>query len=82
MKNITLSIDDELYRQARIHAAECGTSVSALVRRQLEALTSGSDDVSGLERLERDLRAMIDNFAGVDRLPRDALHRHGADGLS
>ena len=36
MKNITVSIDDETYRQARVKAAENGTSVSALVRGFLE----------------------------------------------
>ena len=32
MKNITLKIDDEIYRKARIRAAQEGTSVSAMVR--------------------------------------------------
>lgn len=32
MKNITLKIDDETYRKARIRAAAGGTSVSAMVR--------------------------------------------------
>lgn len=32
MKNITLKIDDETYRKARLKAAEKGTSVSAMVR--------------------------------------------------
>ena len=32
MKNITVSVDDETYRRARIKAAERDTSVSALVR--------------------------------------------------
>lgn len=32
MKNITLKIDDETYRKARIRAASEGTSVSAMVR--------------------------------------------------
>lgn len=39
MKNITLSIDDETYRQARIQAAQQGTTVSALVRDYLNALS-------------------------------------------
>lgn len=41
MKNITLKIDDETYRKARIRAAAEGTSVSAMVRdfltRQMDA---------------------------------------------
>jgi len=32
MKNITLKIDDETYRKARLRAAKKGTSVSAMVR--------------------------------------------------
>jgi plasmid stability protein len=32
MKNITLKIDDETYRKARIRAVNEGTSVSAMVR--------------------------------------------------
>lgn len=32
MKNITLKIDDETYRKARVRAAAEGTSVSAMVR--------------------------------------------------
>lgn len=39
MKNITLSIDDDLYRAARIAAAERDTTVSALVRDFLQRLT-------------------------------------------
>ena len=31
MKNITLKVDDETYRKARIRAAQAGTSVSAMV---------------------------------------------------
>lgn len=32
MKNITLKIDDDTYRKARVRAAQQGTSLSALVR--------------------------------------------------
>jgi len=45
MANLTLSIDDELLRQARIRALHEGTSVNALVRVYLERLTArGVDD--------------------------------------
>jgi hypothetical protein len=36
MKNITIAVDDETYRAARIAAAEQGTSVSALVKQFLQ----------------------------------------------
>ena len=39
MKNITVSVDEETHRFARIRAAELGTSVSALVRGYLRSLT-------------------------------------------
>lgn len=35
MKNITLALDDQTYRRARIRAAEQNTSVSALVKQLL-----------------------------------------------
>ncbi len=38
MKNITVSVDEEIHRLARIRAVELGTSVSALVWGYLESL--------------------------------------------
>ena len=40
MKNITVSVDEETHRHARIRAAELGTSVSALVRGYLRSLAT------------------------------------------
>ena len=42
MKNITVSVDEETHRMARIRAAQLDTSVSALVRDYLRTL--GEDD--------------------------------------
>lgn len=39
MASLTLTIDEDLLRQARIRALELGTSVNALVREYLESLT-------------------------------------------
>ena len=39
MKNITVRVDDQTYRRARIVAAGRGTAVSALVREFLNGLT-------------------------------------------
>ena len=39
MKNVTISIDNDLHRKARVFAAERGTSLSALVKQYLETLT-------------------------------------------
>lgn len=41
MKNVTIALDDEVYRQARIRAAELGTSLSALVKEYLIGLAAG-----------------------------------------
>lgn len=77
MKNITVSVDDETYRRARMKAAERDTSVSALVRRFLAELAAGESDAERLKRQERDIRAQIGVFRASDRLPRDQLHERG-----
>jgi plasmid stability protein len=38
MKNVTIALDDEIHRRARIRAAEMGTSLSALVKDYLTQL--------------------------------------------
>ena len=47
MKNITVSVDEETHRMARIRAAELETSVSALVRGYLRRLVKGGPDIPG-----------------------------------
>ncbi len=74
MKNITVSLDDETYRRARVIAAERDTSVSALVKRFLTELTSGETEFERLKRLEQETRARIVKFSASDRLPRDELY--------
>jgi hypothetical protein len=39
MKNVTIALDDETHRKARIRAAELGTSLSAMVKAYLKQLT-------------------------------------------
>ena len=51
MKNLTVSLDDETYRRARMIAAERDTSVSALVKRFLVELTSGETEFERLVTL-------------------------------
>lgn len=78
MKNITVSLDDDTYRHARIVAAQRDTSVSALVKRYLTELGSGETENERLKREERALRERIGEFRAADRLSRDALHDRGA----
>ena len=40
MKNVTIALDDETHRNARIRAAELGTSLSALVKDYLTRLAA------------------------------------------
>jgi predicted transcriptional regulator len=74
MKNITVSLDDETYRRARMIAAHRDTSVSALVKRYLVDLASGETEFERLRREEQELREKIAEFDGSDRLPRDELY--------
>lgn len=75
MKNITVTVDDETYRKARIKAAEMDTSVSALVKDFLAELAVGESDTERLKREERTLRERITTFRAADRIPREDLHR-------
>jgi plasmid stability protein len=74
MRNITVAVDDEVYRAARIAAAERSTSVSALVRDYLRTLTSATE---GRAEADTALFAALDKaeeLCAADRLTRDAAH--------
>ncbi len=79
MKNITVSLDDETYRRARIKAAEMDTSVSALVKQFLSDLAAGESEFERLKKMEQALRERITAFRAAGRSPHDASHepRHG-----
>ncbi|HYA18384.1 MAG TPA: DUF6364 family protein [Bryobacteraceae bacterium] len=74
MKNITVSVDDETWRRARIAAAERDTSVSALVKHYLNELAAGESETERLKRQEREIRDRIRAFRASDRLSRDEAH--------
>lgn len=74
MKNITVTVDDETYRLARIRAAEQDTSVSAMVKAFLTEVANGGSRVEKLKREEIALRASIKSFRAADRLTRDEVH--------
>jgi hypothetical protein len=77
MKNITVSVDEDTYRRARMKAAEQDTSVSALVKRFLTELASSESDYERLKREEKELRARIHGFSARDRMSRDEAHVRG-----
>lgn len=74
MRNITVTVDDETYRKARIKAAERDTSVSALVKHFLVELAGSESDAERLKREERALRERIGSFRAADRLSREHVH--------
>ena len=94
MRNITVSVDEETHRLARIRAAELDTSVSALVRDFLQNLaperTAASEADGHVEETEHERRRRLmhevirDITAGggglrmADNLPRDALYDRDA----
>ena len=94
MRNITVSVDEETHRHARVRAAELDTSVSALVREFLRRLAPGDRRRENLESqplesaLERRRRLFDEVFADfdargiglrmADNLPREAIYDRSA----
>ncbi len=78
MKNITVTLPEDVYRRARVKAAERDTSVSALVREFLTRLGEDENDFDRRRRLQDDVLASIDEFRASDRLTRDEVHARRA----
>jgi hypothetical protein len=74
VKNITVSVPDDVYRSARVAAAQRDTSVSALVVKYLERLSGRMDEFARLEALQREVQAEIGQFRAADQLSRDEVH--------
>ena len=74
VKNITISVPDDVYRAARIRAAERGSSVSAIVTEYLRSLSRSDPEFARLEAQQRRIQRQIKRFRAVDRLGRDEIH--------
>jgi plasmid stability protein len=76
MKNITLKIDDATYRNARIRAAQAGTSVSAMVRDFLnrEEDVEAERETKRIEAMEA-LFALAEQHGDSERAPVQPLSR-------
>lgn len=78
MKNVTVSLDDATYRNARRRAAENDRSLSSVVREALQAYGAEESEFDRLARLEKELRAEIarehPHFSASDRLSREELY--------
>jgi hypothetical protein len=73
VKNVTVSVPDDIYRTARIRAAERGTSISGMVADYLRSLSSDTE-FARLETQQRRIQREIGRFRASDRLPREDLH--------
>ncbi|MFO1522573.1 MAG: hypothetical protein U1F77_07230 [Kiritimatiellia bacterium] len=78
MKNITIALDDETYRKARIAAAQRDASVSALVKKYLVSLV---EEGPAPRDLKQEQESLLDSlwqrhpgFTCTENLPREALH--------
>jgi len=74
MKNITLTVPDEVYRRARIKAAERDTSVSAVVAEYLNTFAKGETEAESLKRRMLLAREKLGHYEVGKRVPRSALH--------
>jgi hypothetical protein len=65
MKNVTISLDEETHRKARIRAAELGTSLSALVKQYLVGLADGAvPSPSGVRETQAPFKAAQEQTDG------------------
>ena len=89
MKTISVTVDEETHRQARIRAAETGTTVSAMMRDLLTTLLqsppSNAQVETEPERRRRRLAEIMDEFQrkgiGLDasqRLSREEVYDRNA----
>ncbi len=73
-QNVTVSLEKQTLRKAKILAAKQGTSISGLLAEQIEALVGEEE---AYERAERQALALLDqgfHLGGVIRASRDELH--------
>lgn len=74
MKNITVSVPDDVYRRARVRAAEQGRSLSAVVAEFLQQLSDEDSEFLRLEALQKEVQATIQQFSASERLSREEVH--------
>lgn len=73
-QNVTVSLDRQTLRKAKILAAKQGTSISGLLAGQIEVLVGAEE---AYEHAERQALALLDQgfrLGGVIRASRDELH--------
>ncbi|OIQ92309.1 hypothetical protein GALL_257430 [mine drainage metagenome] len=81
MRNVTLSVPDDIYRMARVAAAKQDTTISAVAAESLRAYASGEDPQKVRRRLFEKAFAAVGNNQGQmssrdDLYDRRILSRH------
>jgi len=74
MKNITLALDEDIYRAGREYARQHHTSLNALVRRLLALAVQPANGAIGLEDFLRQASGAGGDSRGA-RWTREELHR-------
>jgi hypothetical protein len=73
-QNLTISLERQIIRKAKILAAKRGTSISGLLAEQIELLVGEEE---AYEHAERQALALLDqgfHMGGIIRARRDELH--------
>jgi len=73
-QNVTVSLERQTLRKAKILAAKHGTSISGLLAKQIEVLVG---DAEAYEHAQRQALALLNrgfHMGGVIRASRDELH--------
>lgn len=74
MPNITVTVSEQIYRRARVRAAELSTSVSAVVARTLEEFAAAGTGAEARKRRFEELRARTPVLPAEKRLSREDLY--------
>lgn len=64
MKNVTISMDEELHQKVRVDAAKAGMSMSRYISEVLKSVDSGTVDESKQARIKDRLAALERIFNG------------------
>lgn len=76
--NLTITVDDEVVRRARIRALEQGTSVNAVLRRFLESYAGAEQEAAARRQLAELARASpASSGAEGRRWTRDEIYQVG-----
>jgi plasmid stability protein len=74
VSNLTITIDEEVLKRARLRALQQGTSVNALLREYLEAFAGGATLLAARRRFATLARAATSGSKGRRSWTRDDLH--------